>query len=81
MLLQMINYTIHRKVKWYDNYEVLGDDIVIFDKEVADRYKEIMEVKLGVKCNEAKSLISPNRAVIEFAKRVSIGRREVSPLS
>jgi hypothetical protein len=81
MLLQMINYTIHHKVVWYDNYEVLGDDIVIFDKEVADRYKEIMEVKLGVKCNEAKSLIAPNRAVIEFAKRVSIGLDEVSPLS
>jgi hypothetical protein len=81
LLLQMINYTITHKVEWYDNYEVLGDDIVIFDPEVASRYFDIMENKLGVSCNKSKSLLAPNRPVVEFAKRVSIGLEEVSPLS
>jgi hypothetical protein len=60
---------------------VLGDDIVIFDKQVADRYLTIMEGQLDVKCNQSKSLIAPSRAVIEFAKRVSIGKAEVSAFS
>jgi len=60
---------------------VLGDDIVIFSKEVADRYISIMEGKLDVKCNVSKSLLAPSRPVIEFAKRVSIANEEVSPFS
>jgi len=40
-----------------------------------------MEQYLGVKCNESKSLIAPERPVIEFAKRVFIGEAEVSAFS
>lgn len=81
LILQYINISIYGKEKWYENYEVLGDDIVIFDKQVADRYLSIMEGDLDVKCNISKSLVAPERPVIEFAKRVSIGKDEVSALS
>jgi hypothetical protein len=67
--------------KWYENYEVLGDDIVIFDAKVASLYFNIMETGLGVKCNLSKSLLAPDRPVIEFAKRIGIGGFECSPFS
>jgi hypothetical protein len=60
---------------------VLGDDIVIFDDKLADAYFHLMETQLGVGCNKSKSLLSPERAVIEFAKRVSIDGVEVSGFS
>jgi len=81
MILQMINYYLYRQVKWYVNYEVLGDDIVIFNKQVADLYLDVMENHLGVQCNKSKSLLAPDRPVVEFAKRVSIGAFEVSAFS
>jgi len=81
MILQMINYYHYRKIKWFENYEVLGDDIVIFDSAIAHLYLDVMENHLGVACNPSKSLIAENRPVIEFAKRVSIGLEEVSGFS
>lgn len=65
---------------WYDNYEVLGDDIVIFDQDVATEYGIIMN-SLGVGTNPHKSIPSPERPVCEFAKRTSIGQHDVSGLS
>lgn len=81
MLLQYLNFQVYGKLRWYDNYEVLGDDIVIFDKEIADRYLKLLEGDLDVKCNQSKSLIAPERPVIEFAKRICIGKDEVSAFS
>jgi len=81
LILQYINQMIYKEGKWYENYEVLGDDIVIFDRKVASMYLQVMETYLDVKCNQSKSLIAPSRAVIEFAKRVSIGEAEVSAFS
>lgn len=81
MILQYLNVQVYGVQKWYENYEVLGDDIVIFDNEIADRYIKLMEGGLDVKCNQSKSLISPERPVIEFAKRTSIGESEVSAFS
>lgn len=81
LILQYLNIIRYGKGKWYENYEVLGDDIVIFDKEIADRYIQLMEGDLDVKCNISKSLIAPDRAVIEFAKRTSINLDEVSAFS
>jgi len=40
-----------------------------------------LEGDLDVKCNVSKSLIAPERPVIEFAKRTSIGETEVSAFS
>jgi hypothetical protein len=76
-----MNRLIYKEDKWFENYEVLGDDIVIFDPKVADLYVKIMEGDLDVKCNISKSLVAPDRPVIEFAKRTSIGNDEVSAFS
>jgi len=65
---------------WYDLYEVLGDDLVIFDDRVAAEYQVIMNA-LGVDTNPSKSIPSPCRPVCEFAKRTSVGYHDVSGLS
>jgi len=59
---------------------VLGDDIVIFDRLLADSYLSVME-KLGVEINLSKSIVSPSRKVFEFAKRTIITGVNVSSLS
>lgn len=51
---------------WYTGYEVLGDDIVIFEENVAKEYLAIME-ELGVPINLSKSVIATN-PTFEFAK-------------
>lgn len=53
-------------VKWFLNYELLGDDIVIFDKKVAFQYLTIM-AGLGVPINLSKSVVASNET-FEFAK-------------
>jgi len=58
---------------------LLGDDIVIFDKEVADAYLSIMD-SLGVSINLSKSVIS-NKPVFEFAKVTGVDGKDVSALS
>jgi hypothetical protein len=65
---------------WYLNYELLGDDLVIFDADVAREYLIIMEV-LGCEINLHKSIVSPNRPVFEFAKRTCVGNQIVSGIS
>nr|UIW13826.1 MAG: RNA-dependent RNA polymerase [Rhizoctonia solani mitovirus 54] len=65
---------------WYDNYEILGDDLVMFDKTVADEYLNIMS-DLGCEINLNKSIRSPNRPVFEFAKRTCWGDKIVSGIS
>lgn len=56
--------------RWFTNYSVLGDDVVISDPEVSKVYLVVMD-SLGVKVNLAKSLYSDGR-VCEFAKRFFI---------
>lgn len=53
-------------VGWFKDYLVLGDDVVIFDKDVAAQYCLIM-ADLGVEIGFAKSLVSKDS--FEFAKR------------
>lgn len=50
----------------FKDYAVLGDDVVIANKEVADQYLINMRL-LGVSINMSKSLASEN--LVEFAKR------------
>jgi len=66
--------------EWYDNYEILGDDIVIFDSSVASEYGIIMNT-LGVGTNPHKSIPAPSKSVCEFAKRTSLNDSDVSGLS
>jgi len=61
----------------FDHYALLGDDIVIADKSVADSYYMIMTEILGVQINLSKSLVSSNS--FEFAKRLVTLEGEVTP--
>lgn len=65
---------------WCEEYEILGDDLVIFDADVAREYLIIMK-GLGCEINMNKSINSPNRPVFEFAKRTCIGADIVSGIS
>jgi len=51
---------------WYTGYEVLGDDIVFFEENVAREYLKIMDT-LGVPINLMKSVVATN-PTFEFAK-------------
>lgn len=64
---------------WFDDYALLGDDIVIGNKEVADKYLTLMTEVLGVEINLSKSLIS-NIGVCEFAKQLVSPEENYSPL-
>jgi hypothetical protein len=64
---------------WEERYEVLGDDIVIFDKALADSYLKVME-DLGVDINISKS-ISSSTSGFEFAKRTIMNGIDISPVS
>jgi len=65
---------------WFVGYELLGDDLVIFNKEVASKYLLLCSW-LGLEINQAKSIISESRPVLEFAKRTSLKGVDVSALS
>lgn len=65
---------------WYDGYEVLGDDIVLFEEDVYLSYTRILN-DLGVPVNLSKSIPSPKVASCEFAKRTSLEGKDVSGLS
>jgi hypothetical protein len=64
---------------WFHDYAVLGDDIVIGNKRVADQYLGIMDL-LGVPINMSKSLVSNNGSA-EFAKRFILRYKDASPIS
>lgn len=64
-------------VGWFPFYALLGDDIVIADKAVADHYLAIMR-GLGVSISFHKSIVSES-GLLEFAKRwYSRSRGEIS---
>lgn len=65
---------------WYSNYELLGDDIVIFDEAVASQYLDLMVNQLGVEINVNKSVVASN-ASFEFAKVTGHQGHDVSALS
>jgi len=65
---------------WNEEYEVLGDDLVIFNDKIADEYLKIMD-HLGCEINLNKSIVSRRRPVFEFAKRTCWGVHIVSGIS
>lgn len=67
------------KGQWYENYELLGDDIIIFDDAVGSKYLDLMS-KIGVPINTSKSVLA-NNPVTEFAKVTSYYGHNVSPIS
>nr|WMI40069.1 MAG: RNA-dependent RNA polymerase [Rhizoctonia cerealis duamitovirus] len=70
----------NNQTEWFTNYEILGDDLVIFDTQVADEYLLIM-ADLGCEINLNKSIVSHSRPVFEFAKRTCWGPNTVSGIS
>jgi hypothetical protein len=64
----------------YTNYALLGDDLVICDKQVAKSYLKLMS-DIGVAINLNKSILSPTGKGLEFAKRTFIDGMDVSPIS
>lgn len=65
-------------VTWYSEYELLGDDIVLFDEKVAHAYLQFMDM-IGVGINLSKSVIS-NNGSFEFAKVSSYKGKTVSAI-
>lgn len=62
---------------WFQHYALLGDDVVICHRNIAEAYLGIMKV-LGVEISFAKSLSSDNGS-FEFAKRFIFRGKDVSP--
>lgn len=58
------------------DYKILGDDIVICQKALADKYLQVMS-QLGVEINETKTHSSAN--LFEFCKRFFLNSVEISP--
>jgi len=65
---------------WFESYALLGDDIVIADKAVAQEYLKLMTKELKVEIQETKSLISSNGS-FEFAKRTCLRGADATPIS
>lgn len=63
----------------FSEYAVLGDDIIIWNKPVADKYLNILK-RLGVDVGLAKSIISLKGKGLEFAKRTILNGVDVSPI-
>lgn len=77
----LVQYAAYRAGhrSWFAWYAVLGDDVVIADRAVANQYVRVMG-ELGVEIGFHKSIIS-NNSSLEFAKRFYVQGKEVSPLS
>lgn len=66
--------------RWFEDYAVLGDDIVIADPAVSTAYQELM-ARLGVAIQLSKSVRdAQGYGVLEFAKRVFYRRESVGPV-
>jgi hypothetical protein len=65
---------------WCILYEILGDDLVIFDPILAKFYLKRC-VELGVEINLSKSISSPDKPTFEFAKRTIVNGINVSAIS
>jgi len=69
-------HVIHKRLGLTEMfYQILGDDIVIWNDDVAKEYQEYMR-KLGVGISIPKSNISSN--MYEFAKRIFINGKEIT---
>lgn len=64
---------------WFEDYAILGDDLVIFNREVAIGYRKIISL-IGMNIGLHKSILSNNGSVIEFAKRIFHSGVDVSPV-
>lgn len=78
-LVQYAAFRVLKQPGWFLLYAVLGDDVVIADRRVAQEYLKVM-ASIGVEIGLAKSLVS-NQGSLEFAKRTWINGRDATPVS
>jgi len=68
-------------LKFFKDYRILGDDLVIFDKEVADEYQYLIKDVYGISINMSKSVIGDSKnSQIEFTKRFALKGKEYSSI-
>jgi hypothetical protein len=68
-------------LKFFKDYRLLGDDIVILNKEVADEYQFLIKDVFGLTINMTKSVIGDSRnSQIEFTKRLALKGKEMSSI-
>jgi len=63
----------------FTDYQILGDDVVIWDSDVALGYHKILG-EIDVEINLSKSLVSPGKSAGEFCKRLFSEGIELSPI-
>jgi hypothetical protein len=67
-----------KSLRFFKDYRLLGDDVVIFNTKVADTYQKIMNI-LGIPINYSKSVIGDqDNSQIEFTKRLALNGVEMS---
>jgi len=78
-LVQWAAYKARNELSWFEDYALLGDDIVIANEKVAHSYMGLLGA-IGVEYGLAKSLISRSGG-FEFAKRTFSRGKDVSGFS
>nr|UPW42208.1 MAG: putative RNA dependent RNA polymerase [Xinjiang mito-like virus 67] len=78
-ILQACSLALPGRVGWEERYEILGDDLTIYNERLADEYLRVMKL-LGVEINLSKSIVSPSKPIFEFAKRTFNNGIDVSPI-
>jgi hypothetical protein len=63
---------------WFQDYAVLGDDVVIGNTKVATEYEYLMGA-ISVPIGDHKSVYSPRGLALEFAKRFFLHGKDASP--
>jgi hypothetical protein len=79
LLVQYSAHTVYGVETWFMAYLVLGDDVIIADKLVAERYQTIL-ASFGITVGLAKSYISKD-GMFNFANQSFVGDDNISPLS
>lgn len=79
LLVQFAAYQAGKGFNWYNLYALLGDDVVIAERAVAEKYLLLLQA-IGVEVGLAKSLISQNGA-FEFAKKTFRQGIDISGIS
>lgn len=77
IIIQTAAQRTGRYTSWFEDYAVLGDDVVIGCEHVSHAYLKLMS-DLGVSINMTKSVISRTGS-LEFAKRTIIEGVDLSP--
>jgi hypothetical protein len=68
-------------LKFFRDYRLLGDDVVIFNAEVAGEYQILISDICGISINYQKSIVGDSKnSQIEFTKRLALRGKEMSSI-